>query len=435
MIICGKKGIRIIVAALLAVTVLTLSLDVQKRVVRAEESYEEKLQAAEDNLADLEKKKKEAAELLESLKEERDSIKAYIEELDREMNDLSLELFELDKKIEETEAELEQTKLDLEEAKKTEEKQYESMKRRIRYMYENSDDSYLEAILSSGSISDILNQVEYMYRITDYDNSLLEKYNDAKQKVIEKENYLEASLLELGTLRDTRQFEQDTVQDLVDNKNKEIEEFTEKIGITDEMLFAYLDEISDQESEIEDLKEKERLRIEEEERKAREREEAARDDQTRPPSTSGYDATAIDDVVLTDETDPYKFIWPLPGDYRTYSKWGPRKAPIAGATTFHKGWDIGGEFGAPIVSVLAGRVIAATYNSSAGNYVKVDHGNGFYTTYCHMSKILVEEGDKVKQGSTLGLVGSTGVSTAPHLHFGVQINGDYVDPAPYMPYD
>ncbi|MBP5159026.1 MAG: M23 family metallopeptidase, partial [Lachnospiraceae bacterium] len=281
----------------------------------------------------------------------------------------------------------------------------------------------------------ILNQVEYMYRITEYDNSLLDRYNEAKQKVIEKENYLEASLIELGSLRDTRQFEQETVKDLMDTKNKEIESFTEKIGITDEMLFTYIDEISDQESEIEEIKERERLRIEEEERKQREREEqAAREDQTRPPSTSGYDASAIDDVVLTDETDPHKFIWPLPGDYRTFSKFGPRKAPLPGATTFHKGWDIGGEFGAPIVSVLAGRVIAATYNSSAGNYVKVDHGNGFCTTYCHMSKILANDGDYVKQGTTLGLVGSTGVSTAPHLHFGVQINGDYVDPAPYMPY-
>ena len=87
-----------------------------------------------------------------------------------------------------------------------------------------------------------------------------------------------------------------------------------------------------------------------------------------------------------------------------------------------------------MVSVLAGTVKDVGYNSSAGNYVKVEHQPGFVTVYCHCSKTLVNTGDYVKQGQQIALIGSTGVSTGPHLHFAVQKNGDYVDPNPYIGY-
>ena len=188
--------------------------------------------------------------------------------------------------------------------------------------------------------------------------------------------------------------------------------------------------------ELEAKRKAEEDRLREEEKKRKEAEERAKQRQAELEKTNTtskvYDPDAINYVVQTDETDPYEMIWPLPGDHRTYSKFGPRKAPTKGASTYHQGWDIGGEFGAPIVSVLAGKVIVATYNSSAGNYVKVEHSSGFVTAYMHMSKIKVEVGDYVKQGQILGLCGSTGVSTGPHLHFGVQVNGSYVDPNPYI---
>jgi murein DD-endopeptidase MepM/ murein hydrolase activator NlpD len=209
-----------------------------------------------------------------------------------------------------------------------------------------------------------------------------------------------------------------------------------------------MSEISSKEVEIEEIIEAEQKRIEEEERKRkeeeerrkREEEEARRKAQqesgniTRPSSTDGYDATAINRVKLTDETNIYKMTWPLPGDHRTYSKFGPRIAPLPGASTYHKGWDIGGEFGAPMVSVLAGTVVAVGYNESAGNFVKVEHQPGFVSVYCHCSKTLVSEGQYVQQGQQIALVGSTGTSTSPHLHFAIQKNGDFIDPDPYIGY-
>ena len=291
---------------------------------------------------------------------------------------------------------------------------------------------------------------------------MLDRYKEAKEDVENREALLEASLEELELMRESEELEQSTVSELMDLKAAEIDKLTEKLGVADEYLFNYMSEISDKNLEIEQIIEAEQKRIEEEERKRKEEEERLRREEearkkaqeeakrkaeeearkkaeetgniSKPSSTAGYDADAINYVTLTDETNVYKMIWPLPGDHRTYSKFGPRIAPTAGASTYHKGWDIGGEFGAPMVSVLAGTVYAVGYNSSAGNFVKVEHQPGFISVYCHCSKILVSEGEYVKQGQQIALVGSTGVSTGPHLHFAISKDGEYVDPEPYIGY-
>ena len=415
-------------------------------------AYEEKLKAAQDQKAELEKKKKEQEALIAEFTAEKENIETYIQELDLKLNDITLKIFELKKEIEKTEGELDITKADLEEAKQKEANQYETMKKRIAYIYENGETSYVDLLLNSGSVADFLNQVEYAQDISRYDDSLLDRYKEAKEDVENREALLEASLEELGLMRESEETEQATVSELMDLKAAEIDKLTEKLGIADEYLFNYMSEISDKNLEIDQIIEAEQKRIEEEERKRKEEEERLRREEearrkaqeearrqaeqsgniSKPSSTAGYDADAINHITLTDETNLYKMIWPLPGDHRTFSKFGPRIAPTAGASTYHKGWDIGGEFGAPMVSVLAGTVYAVGYNSSAGNFVKVEHQPGFMSVYCHCSKVLVSEGEYVKQGQQIALVGSTGVSTGPHLHFAISKDGDYVDPDPYI---
>ena len=127
-----------------------------------------------------------------------------------------------------------------------------------------------------------------------------------------------------------------------------------------------------------------------------------------------------------------KFIWPIPDSTRITSRFGPRKAPVAGASNYHKGVDVGAPKGTPIIAAAGGTVVISTYHYSAGNYVMINHGNGVYTVYMHASKLLVEVGDKVKQGEKIALVGTTGYSTGNHLHFGVRINGTYYDPLNYV---
>jgi murein DD-endopeptidase MepM/ murein hydrolase activator NlpD len=146
-------------------------------------------------------------------------------------------------------------------------------------------------------------------------------------------------------------------------------------------------------------------------------------------------ATTIEEAKKLDEKKKYEashMIWPLPSDHHIYTYFGYRVAPTAGASTYHKGLDIGGAKGSKVVAVLSGTVTAASHQSSAGYYIEIDHGNGLVTRYLHNSELLVSVGEKVNQGDVISLVGSTGVSTGPHLHFSVIKNGSYVDPYPYL---
>ena len=114
------------------------------------------------------------------------------------------------------------------------------------------------------------------------------------------------------------------------------------------------------------------------------------------------------------------------------SNYGGRSYPLDGSYNYHLGTDIGASYGTPVVSYQAGTVLIASYHWSYGNYVVVDHGNGLSTLYAHMSALTVSAGQSVSAGQQVGLVGSTGSSTGPHLHFEVRINGSNVDPAPYL---
>ena len=114
------------------------------------------------------------------------------------------------------------------------------------------------------------------------------------------------------------------------------------------------------------------------------------------------------------------------------SPFGNRDAPTAGASTYHKGVDLAGPEGTPIYASRAGVVTTATYSKSAGNYVTINHGDGFSSIYMHMTKYTVKKGAAVSAGQLIGYMGSTGISTGSHLHFGITKDGTYVNPANYF---
>jgi len=117
-------------------------------------------------------------------------------------------------------------------------------------------------------------------------------------------------------------------------------------------------------------------------------------------------------------------IWPLAGRINSY--YGYREGE------FHTGLDINGYQGDPYVAAATGTVVSAGWDGNYGNSILIDHGNGIFTRYAHSSMLLVSEGQKVSKGQTIGLVGSTGRSTGPHLHFEVIINGDFANPLNYL---
>ncbi len=122
--------------------------------------------------------------------------------------------------------------------------------------------------------------------------------------------------------------------------------------------------------------------------------------------------------------------WPVSSRNIT-SGYGGREAPTEGASTNHMGLDIAADEGSDIYSATSGTVSKSGYNDAMGNYVVVDRGDGYSTIYEHCSDIYASEGDSVSAGDTIAAVGSTGIATGSHLHFGVTYNGDYVDPGDY----
>lgn len=148
------------------------------------------------------------------------------------------------------------------------------------------------------------------------------------------------------------------------------------------------------------------------------------------------DASITWDDVYS-EPGPYgngRMAWPVPKGTIVTSPFGYRTHPISGKRKFHTGVDLGGSgiYGTPIVAADDGAVIFTGWNGGYGNCVIVDHGGGYTTLYAHASSLKAETGKTVKRGETIALVGSTGNSTGPHLHFEVRINGQYQNPLPYI---
>lgn len=124
--------------------------------------------------------------------------------------------------------------------------------------------------------------------------------------------------------------------------------------------------------------------------------------------------------------------WPMPANYSVCSYFGPRVAPTAGATSYHKGIDISCPYGSGVIAAAGGTVIEVSYDGARGNYVVVSHGGGVDTLYQHLSGSCVSVGQTVHAGETIAYAGSTGISTGCHLHFEVHVNGSPVNPMNYL---
>lgn len=130
-----------------------------------------------------------------------------------------------------------------------------------------------------------------------------------------------------------------------------------------------------------------------------------------------------------EENAPLK--WPTSPSAPITSYFGPRTAPTAGASSYHQGIDIGVGIGTEVYATEAGKVVNSEYKDLNGNWIKIDHGNGFESLYLHNSQLLVSVGDVVAKGQVIALSGNTGVGTGPHLHFAIKLNGNYIDPLLY----
>lgn len=379
------------------------------------------IEDAKKKVSSMEEEKKKVESTLKELEGKKSDTAAYVKELDRNLSALAGELTKLEGDISQKEEQIEEAKVELETAKITENRQYEDMKLRIQYMYENGQTGLLESMMQSESIAELLNRAEYASQITSYDRKMLEKYRKTRQEVALKEEALKTEHQELLTLQDSTKAKQSSVKTLMASKEAELASYETKIASAQGEIDQYNSDIKAQEEHMARV-EAEIRRKEEEARKA---EEARRAEEAKKnQSSAGGDST-----VKKGNTN---FIWPCPASGRISSAFGDRSSPTEGASTNHKGIDIPAPSGSSIVAAADGKVVISTYSYSAGNYIMIDHGGGLTTVYMHCSQLLVKEGETVKQGQTIAKVGSTGYSTGPHLHFGVRSSGSYVNPSGYV---
>lgn len=396
-----KKGM---LAAVLAVSLLVQEWGVTSYATKTD------IDTAKDQMSALEAEKKKVEETLEGLEELKSNAAAYVAELDSNLASLTQELDSLSSQIAEKEEEIAVAQEELEEAKVVENSQYESMKLRIRYMYERGETSFLNMLMESRNISDMLNRAEYISQISSYDRQKLTEYAEEKERIADQEAKLEEERGQLLSLQEATEAKQASVEKLMEEKTAELANYEGQIASAEGQLSDYEKDIQAQEDKIKAIE----AEIRKKEEEAKKQAEAA--GQTYTPVNLGN----------------ISFIWPCPSSSRITSQFGDRSAPTEGASTDHKGIDIGASTGSDIVAAASGTVIISTYSVSAGNYIMIDHGGGVFTVYMHCSQLLASVGDKVSQGQVIAKVGSTGYSTGPHLHFGIRSGGAYVNPLKYV---
>lgn len=403
------------------ITVLAAAAALTLGTVFSSYATSKAIEDAKKKVSSMEEEKKKVESALKELEGKKSDTAAYVKELDRNLSALAGELTKLEGDISRKEEQIEEAKAELETAKVTENRQYEDMKLRIQYMYENGQTGLLESMMQSESIAELLNRAEYASQITSYDRKMLEEYRKTRQEVALKEEALKTEHQELLTLQDSTKAKQSSVKTLMASKEAELASYETKIASAQGEIDQYNADIKAQEEHMARV-EAEIRRKEEEARKA---EEARRAEEAKKnQSSAGGDST-----VKKGNTN---FIWPCPASGRISSAFGDRSSPTEGASTNHKGIDIPAPSGSSIVAAADGKVVISTYSYSAGNYIMIDHGGGLTTVYMHCSQLLVKEGETVKQGQTIAKVGSTGYSTGPHLHFGVRSGGSYVNPSGYV---
>lgn len=366
--------------------------------------------AAKGKISSLEEEKKKTEAAIRELEGLKSDTEKYVRSLDSQLDGLNTEISRLEGEISTKEARIQETSVRLEEAGETEQEQYEAMKLRIKYMYEKGDSSFLDLLLQSKSMAELLNRAEYIAKISEYDRRMLEEYAAVKEGIARDKEQLEAEKKELVTLQESTKAKQASVQKLAEEKTAELQKVNAQIGEKTAQAEAYEKDIKAQEDQIKKIE----AEIKRQEEEARKKAEAA---------GKTYNTVSLGNI---------KFIWPCPASSRITSGFGDRESPTEGASSNHKGIDIGASSGSNIVAAAGGTVTIATYSYSAGNYVMINHGGGVSTVYMHCSKLLVSVGDTVTQGDVIAKVGSTGYSTGPHLHFGIRQNGTYVNPSKYV---
>ena len=299
---------------------------------------------------------------------------------------------------------------------------------RIRTMEEEGEISYWEVLFKANSFSDLLDRLNIVEVIAASDNRRLQELSEAANEGEVAQDDLAAEKADLEAAK----------QEL-DNTLAELDAKREEEDALIQELLTKADDLEALEAEFEAMEDEFLKQIaakEDEYSAAKQAEwEAYMATYTQPTTSSGSSGSSSGGTTSSGGSAGSSGGggWLVPCNYTSItSPFGYRVSPTTGASTYHQGVDLDTGTGWTVVASRAGRVTVAGYGSAAGNYVKIDHQDGFSSIYMHLSSYCVSSGQLVSAGQTIGYTGSTGVSTGDHLHFGIALNGVYVNPCNYV---
>ena len=375
-----RKNLCIILILLICITTTITYADEENStdLQTQREQLQNELNSANIDLNDVQ------AELSENLQQ--------IEKLDEKIAITEKALQEQESKITELKSSIEEVEEDLEIVTEKQDRQKEVFEKRVVALYEAGETQYLDLILKSRSLSDFLSSYYVISELAEADRTILDELKDKKKTIDLSKQKLENERKELAIIVENQTRESRTLQ----NTKKIRENFVAKLSTQEQELQSKIDKINSEYDAIN----KQILEL----------------------AQSGIQTTYIGGQLA----------WPVPGYTRITSPYGTRLHPILGRYKLHTGVDISAPLGANFIAVNDGIVVKAEYNGNYGNMVMINHGGGISTLYAHGSEILVKAGEQVTRGQPVLKIGSTGLSTGPHAHFEVRINGSTVDPLPYI---
>ena len=385
------KRAKRILCGLLALT-LTLSLLLVGTVTVAYAAKTAEQEAAEQEkaarMAALEQKKKEQADKLKELEKQIADAKKKKEDVMATKNLLDQRNQLLLEQIDDTQSQIQHAADEITRYEELEDLQYELFCEQVRSEEERGSLSYLSVLFKATSMADLLNRMEFVNEVAEYNKSLIAAIQETRANIAEEKAAMEEHEKQLGE-------QQDALETKLDETTALMEEY-----------------IADQ--------------------KALEAVYAAEEKAAKEIAAEIDRLIAESDVVPSNEG----FIWPVNTSKKISSPIGGRVSPGGIGSTNHKGVDICNVgYTSSVFAVKSGKVILANtsgWGGGYGNYVVIDHGGGVTTLYAHMSSVSVSEGQMVSQGTAIGITGNTGASTGPHLHYEVRINGVYQNPLNYL---
>lgn len=406
------KNVKVSVVTLSAMLLLTSTVYASSSSLEKEKNS--KIQQQQQLTNQVEQNKKN----IDTVQKDVTEVQSEILELDKKIGGLSGNIYTLETEIGALTLDIAQKTQELKDAEIHLEESQKLFGERVRAMYMNGKVDYIEVIFNSKDMEDLLLNYEIVSSIADSDNKLIEEISSQINLITETKASLESNKVKVEQSKTRLEAEKN--QYVAANQQKQA--YMNKLQSD---VQTYTREVEAAENEWANL-DKEIARLQSEISVARQREaaeaQAARARAQKSVSVRSLDAQARSGAALS---------WPVPGNYSISSPYGYRVHPILGTTKFHSGVDIPAASGTPVIAVKSGTVIMSKFMSGYGNVVMIDHGD-MVTVYAHNSSNRVVAGQSVSAGNVIALVGSTGMSTGPHLHFEVRINGQTVNPLGYI---